>query len=249
VTCRQDDAREDTVQSGGDQVIPFSRRRAAIARRLTQSVQTIPHFYLSLDADVTAALTWRAACNDARGARITVTDLVAKVTALALRQFPRLNAHVGAEGITLKSGVHLGIAVAVEDGLLVPVIPEADRLSLAALSERSRRNAATAREGRLLAGPAGTFTLTSLGMHGVRQFLPIINPPECAILAVGAAEPRVRPAPEGVAVRQMMTLTLACDHRAVDGTEAAQFLGAVRAGLEGIPGSLTDWVEAEEAAG
>lgn len=249
MTCRQEDARENAVQPGGDQVIPFSRRRAAIARRLTQSVQTIPHFYLSLDADLTAALTWRGAFNHARSARITVTDLVAKVTALALRRFPRLNAHVSAEAITLQSGVHLGIAVAVEDGVLVPVIPEADRLSLAALSERSRRNAAAAREGRLPAGPAGTFTLTSLGMYGVRQFLPIINPPECAILALGAAEPRVMPAPEGVAVRQMMTLTLASDHRAADGAEAAQFLGAVKAALESIPDSLAGWVEAEEATG
>ena len=244
MTCGQ-----GIAESGEDRVVPFSRRRAAIARRLTQSAQTIPHFYLSVDADVTAALDWRSAYNDARGTHVTVTDLVAKVTSLALRQFPRLNAHVGADAVTLKAGVHLGLAVATAEGLLVPVIPDADRLSLPALSERIRRSVTGAREGRLLAGPAGTFTLTSLGMYGVRLFLPLINPPECAILAVGVAEPQVVPAPEGVAVRQMMTLTLACDHRATDGAEAAQFLGTVKAELERIPDSLADWLGPEEATG
>jgi pyruvate dehydrogenase E2 component (dihydrolipoamide acetyltransferase) len=235
--------------TGEDQVVPFSRRRAAIARRLTESAQTIPHFYLSVDADVTAALEWRGAYNEARGTHITVTDLVAKVTSLALRQYPRLNAHVSANSLTLKAGVHLGLAVATAEGLFVPVIADADRLSLPALSGRARHCVERARAGRLSAGPPGTFTLTSLGMYGVREFLPIINPPECAILAVGAAEPRVAPAPEGVVVRQMMALTLACDHRATDGAEAAQFLGLVKGDLQRIPDSLAEWLGQEEATG
>lgn len=238
-----------TAEPGKDRVIPFSRRRAAIARRLIQSAQTIPHFYLSMDAGVTAALDWRSRYNSKRGTHITVTDVVAKVTSLALRQFPRLNAHVGADAVTLKAGVHLGVAVATDEGLLVPVIPDADQLSLPDLSERIRRSVAGAREGRLLAGPAGTFTLTSLGMYRVRSFLPLINPPECAILAAGVAEPRVVPAPEGVAVRQMMTLTLACDHRATDGAEAARFLETVKTELERIPDSLAGWLGPEGATG
>jgi len=210
---------------------------------MTQSASTIPHFYASMEVDVSRAEAWRRATNAQRGIHLTVTDVVAKTVAVSLRQFPRLNAHVGQEAITLKPRVHLGIAVAVDDGLLVPVIPDADELSLPALSARNRRNAESARQGRVTAGAVGTFTVTSLGRYGVRQFLPLINPPECAILAIGAVEPRVVASREGPAVRQMVTLTLACDHRAVDGVEAAQFLAAVRAALEGAPGVLEAWME------
>lgn len=224
-----------------EQTIPFSRRRQAIARRLTLSAQTIPHFYLSLDVDMASAAAWRRTLNDERCLHITVTDLVAKVTALALRQFPRLNAHVGDDSITLKPNINLGIAVAADEGLLVPVIPNADRLGLVELSECSGRNSAAARKGRMTSAAIGTFTVSSLGMYGVKHFLPIINPPECAILAVGLAEPRVVPVLEGVAVRPVMTLTLACDHRAVDGAEAAQFLSAVKEGLEDAPSFLSEW--------
>jgi len=225
-----------------EQTVPFSRWRCAIARRLTQSVRTIPHFYVSLDADVTAALAWRSVLNEGRGLHITVTDLVAKAASLVLREFPRFNAHVGEDSIAIKPAVGLGIAVATKEGLLVPVIPEADRISLTVLSELSRKSRTAARKGRIVSTAVGTFTLSSLGMYGVRQFLPIINPPECGILAVGAAEPRVVPTPDGIAVRQVMTMTLGCDHRAVDGAEAAQFLSAVKSSLEGAADVLSPWV-------
>jgi pyruvate dehydrogenase E2 component (dihydrolipoyllysine-residue acetyltransferase) len=210
---------------------------------MTQSASTIPHFYVSIDVDISEAEAWRRATNAQRGTHLTVTDVVTKGAAVTLRRFPRLNAHVGCDAITLKAEIHVGIAVAVDDGLLVPVIPGADQLSLSALSVLSRANAEAARGGRLTAGAVSTFTVTSLGKYGVRQFLPIINAPECAILAIGAVEPRVVPLPEGPAVRQVVTLTLACDHRAVDGAEAAEFLAALRSALEAAPATLTLWME------
>lgn len=224
-----------------DTVVEFSRRRSAIARRLTESKQKIPHFYLSVDVDMTAGLLWRRSYNGEHDTRITVTDLIVKACAIALKRFPRLNSHVSDSSMTLMDQANIGVAVAVEDGLLVPVVPRADEIGLVELSERAKKNAADAQRG-VMRGERGTFTLTSLGMFGVKQFLPIINPPECAILAVGTAEARVVPAEDGTAVREMMTLTLACDHRAVDGVEGAQFLGAVRETLEGVPQTIEQWL-------
>jgi pyruvate dehydrogenase E2 component (dihydrolipoamide acetyltransferase) len=144
--------------------------------------------------------------------------------AQTLGAFPRLNAHVEEERLVLRKSINLGVAVAVEEGLLVPVIPDAGSLSLDEIAELSRKNAEAARRGVVDSRHLGTFTVSSLGMHGISRFLPIINPPECAILGVGAAEPRVVPVPGGIGVRHMMTLDLACDHRAVDGVYAAGFL-------------------------
>jgi len=224
-----------------DTVLEFSKRRAVIARRLSESARTIPHFYLSVDVDMTAAMEWRRKFNSQRGTRVTVTDLVVNASAIALTEFPRLNSHVSEASMTLMGQTNIGVAVAVDDGLLVPVVAKADEVGLVELSELTKRNAADAQRG-VMRGERGTFTVTSLGMFGIKQFLPIINPPECAILAVGTAEPRVVPTAEGTAVREMMTLTLACDHRAVDGVEAAQFLAAIKGTLEGIPHKIEQWL-------
>ena len=225
-----------------DVVLPFGRMRKRLAERLLASKHTIPHFHLFQDVDMTEADEWRRGFNTARGAHITITDLVVKAAAMALRGSPKLNAHVEAEKITLCGNVHVGVAVAVEDGLLVPVIPNADRLRLAEISERSSSNADAARRGALAPGPTGTFTVTSLGMHGVKRFVPIINPPECAILAVGSIAPAVVPVSGGIGVRDMMSLTLACDHRAVDGAAAATLLREVKTNLEDVSGRLRHWV-------
>jgi len=216
-----------------DVVITFGRVRKVIADRLSLSKRTIPHFHLFVDVDMTDALSWRSRTNAEEGNRITVTDLVVHAAAQTLRDFPRLNAHVEDERLILRKRINLGVAVAAEDGLLVPVIPDAGSLSLHEIAKLSRKNAEEARRGVVDSRLMGTFTVSSLGMHGVNRFLPIINPPECAILAVGAAEPRVMPVPGGIGVRQMMTLDLACDHRAVDGAYAAGFLTQLKAFLEG----------------
>jgi len=216
----------------GDTVEPFGRMRRRIAERLSLSARTVPHFYLSMDVDMTDALAWRREFNDSANAHVTVTDLVIRAAALALRDFERLNAHVDADRMVIKARVNIGVAVGTGDGLLVPVIADADRLDLPRIAELNRRNAEAALRGALRSGAVGTFTITSMGMFGVREFRPIINPPECAILAVGAAHKCLVPTHDGPAARDVMTLTLGCDHRAVDGAYAAQFLGRVKESLE-----------------
>ncbi len=212
----------------GDTVIPHSRMRQLIAQRLSLSKSTIPHFYLFQDVDMEEALERRELYNRRNGCQVTITDMVVQAAALALAEFPRLNAHVDDRGLTVKGAINIGVATATEDGLMVPVIPEADTKDIRALSAEIKAKAEQARRGRLDPSARGSFTITSLGMFGTQSFLPIINPPEAAILGVGAAQ--ARPAAVGglLGVRRQMTLTLACDHRAVSGDEAARFLGRLR---------------------
>ncbi len=211
-----------------DREIPFSKVRRITADKLTLSKQTIPHFYLFSDVDMEEAMAWRAELNRGRNTRVTVTDLIVLATARALREYDGMNAHVGRDKITIKGRINIGLATATQDGLLVPVIEDTDEKDILAISQLVKRNAELARRGKMAGPAAGSFTVTSLGMLGVDRFLPIINPPECAILGVGAIEPRVVPSGSFIGVRKMMTLSLACDHRAVDGTYAARFLGRLK---------------------
>ena len=218
----------------GDVVVPFGKMRKRIADRLTMSKRTIPHFYLMIDVDMTDALAWRKNYNAEGDTHITVTDLVVKAAASALGKFSRLNGHVTDASLVTKADINIGLAVAVEAGLLVPVIANTDKLSLTEISAAADKIADDARRGMVKPEPVGTFTVTSLGMHNVGQFVPIINPPECAILAVGSAKPRPAVIGDAVVVRNMMTLTLACDHRAVDGAEAAGLLNEIKRNLEEV---------------
>ncbi len=214
-----------------DTEVPFDRMRATIARRLTRASQTVPHFSIAVDVDMTDANRWRK--TPAAGPiKITVTDLIIHAAARALREYPRLNAIVDETKLTLKGRVNIGVATAVDHGLLVPVVPDAHVKSLAEIAAASRAAAEAARRGVLTSTDAGTFTVSSLGMYGVGRFTPIINAPECAILAAAAITPRVVPVGEAIGVREMMTLTLACDHRAIDGPYAAGFLNRIKTALE-----------------
>lgn len=226
----------------GDTVVPFSRMRQRIADRLTLSQQTIPHFYLSVDVDMTAAVGWRKTFNQNRDhdAGVTVTDLIIKASATALVKFSRINAHVGADKMILKAAINIGVATAVDEGLLVPVIARADRKSLTEISAQVKLNTKAAQRGMLKTTDVGTFTVSSLGMYGINRFLPIINPVECAILAVGAIQQRAVPTHDGIGVREMMSLTLAADHRAVDGREAAGFLNAIKEMLKNIDRNIEE---------
>lgn len=212
--------------------IPFSKLRSRIASRLTQSKQNIPHFYLYVDVDMTEAMTWRKAHNQESDTKISVTDMIVFATARALRTYPRLNAHVAENKLILHKHIHVGLAVSVEDGLVVPVIDDTDTLSLDQTALVIRTSAQGARDGLLKAQSVGTFTISNLGMYEVGMFLPIINPPECAILGVGAISARPCIKHGGIAIAQMMTLALACDHRAVDGAYAAEFLQDLKQKLE-----------------
>ena len=215
-----------------EQVIPFSPMRAKIAERLTRSKQTIPHFILFSDIDMTEAFTWRKQFNEIKGIKITITDMIVKAVASTLCEFPNINAHVAHGKIILKKAINLGIAVSVKDGLAVPVIAEANTKTLIQISQESRKNTEAIREGKLLYNAIGTFTISNLGMYAVDKFLPIINPPECAILALGQTSEKPAVVNGTLSIRQIMTATLACDHRAVDGVLAAQFLEAIKNYLE-----------------
>lgn len=231
--------REQPTVADEDTVVPFSPMRARIAQRLTHSKQNIPHFYVSVDVDMSQALGWKDRYEERSGAKVTITDMITKATATALSEFRTLNAHVEADKIILKGTINIGVAVAVKKGLIVPVIPATDKESITEIATISRENAEAAKAGRLKPTSPGTFTITNLGMYGIDTFVPIINPPECAILAVGSITKKPAAVNDAVAIRPITTLTLACDHRAVDGTYAAQFLEKVKYYLEN-PSSLED---------
>ncbi len=213
----------------GDTVIPFSRMRQSIADRMTGSARDIPHFYLTIKADLTEFLAWREQYLDQTGNKISITALSVKSVASALTRFPKMNASVASESMILRREINIGVAVSLEDGLVVPVIPDASNLDLAEISRKLREISESARKGILTATAPGTFTVSNLGMLGISEFLPIINPPEAGILGVGSVEKQVILLNDGkVCSRNIMSLTLGCDHRAVDGYYAGQFLKAVR---------------------
>lgn len=216
--------------------IPLSRVRRLTAQRLAASAREAPHFYLTVVADVGDLLAFRAQANQRHGAdvKITVTELLIRACATALADCPEINVSWDETRILRHRHVNIGVAVAIDDGLIVPVIRNADRKTLTEIARESRDLTTRARSRKLtpdeLAG--GTFTISNLGMYGIRQFTAVINPPQAAILAVGEAvrQPVVRD--DQVAVATTMTLTLSIDHRAVDGATAAGFLTRLRELIE-----------------
>lgn len=221
--------------SGAYDDIPHTGMRRAIARRLTESKSTVPHFYLTAEVRVDELLALRARVNEGRETKVSVNDFVVKAVARALRDVPEANA-IWTDDATRRF-VHADIAVAVSvpSGLLTPVVREADRLSIGELSATIRDLASRAREGRLkqheLEG--GSFSVSNLGMYGTQAFSAIINPPHAGILAVGAAAPRpVVDADGQLAVATVMTVTLSADHRVLDGALAAQWLAAFVTAVE-----------------
>ncbi len=206
--------------------LTVSRTWRIAAERLTQSWTTIPHFYLVREVNASGLMAWREQVLARATEKITYTDLLLKVVASALRRHPRLNAAWQDGSIILNEEVNLGLAVATEEGLVVPVIQQADTIGLNDLAARRKELVAKAQAGKLLLADisGGTFTVSNLGMYGVDAFNAIINPPQAAILAVSRIAERVVPLNGQPAVQPMMTLTLSCDHRVVDGARGAQFL-------------------------
>jgi pyruvate dehydrogenase E2 component (dihydrolipoamide acetyltransferase) len=198
-----------------------------MAERMTESWQTTPHFYLSRDVDAGRLDAWReSARKRARYERLTHTDLLLKLVAAALERHPRVNATWRDGAVVHNSNVNIGVAVAIEDGLIVPVVHEADRLELHEIVERRVTLVEAARVGRLRPEEVsgGTFTISNLGMFGVDAFAAILNAPQAAILAVGRIADRIIPIGGRPEVRPMCTLTVSFDHRVVDGARGAQFL-------------------------
>jgi pyruvate dehydrogenase E2 component (dihydrolipoamide acetyltransferase) len=210
------------------EILPVSRMWQVMAQRLSESWRTVPHFYLTSEANATALIAWRERVLQRLTEKVTYTDLLVKLVAVALRKHPRLNAQwdVDQNAIILNPDINVGLAVAVSEGLLVPVIHRADQLGLADLAVRRKDLVSRAQSGKLpladLSG--GTFTLSNLGMYGIDSFNAIVNPPQAAILALGRIAERVVPLNGQPVIQPRLTLTLSCDHRVVDGARGAEFL-------------------------
>jgi pyruvate dehydrogenase E2 component (dihydrolipoamide acetyltransferase) len=226
------------AEVAADEIIPLVGMRRTIAERLTASYQTIPHITFTARVDMTGLNAARAELNTHAQAaglpKISVTALLVKAVAYALKRHPWLNSSLVGDEIRLRKEINVGVAVALETGLIVPVVRQADRKGLAELAEVVDDLAARARTGQL--NPAdvsgGTFTISNLGPFGVEQFTAIINPPQAAILAVGATQLEAVPQADGqIVARPIMRLTLSADHRVVDGAVAARFLGDLKAVL------------------
>src|SRR5262245_18734842 len=238
---------EDVLRSSSSQVVApggppkiketvqLTPMRRIVGERMTKSKQTAPHFYLTMDADMTEVTRRRSALKEKGGQLIpSINDFILSACARALKDFPSLNAAFTDQRVELYSDINIGVAVALEEGLVVPVIHNADRLTLQELAKESRELAEKAQKKKLfpLDYEGGTFTVSNLGMFGVDSFVAIINPPQCAILAVGQVAPRVVPHGEGIAVRPIVTMSLSADHRVVDGAIAARFLQEIKRLLE-----------------
>jgi pyruvate dehydrogenase E2 component (dihydrolipoamide acetyltransferase) len=231
---RRAEARPAAATPSDDVVKPLSMMRRTIATRLMEAKSTIPHFYLTADVDMDAAMEFREQVAQVHGAKLSVNDLVLKACALAMRRIPEANASFTEEAIIEHAHVHIGMAVAIEDGLITPVIRDADKKTIGQIATEAREMAKRARDRKLKPDEytGATFSVSNLGMMGIRHFEAIINPPEGAILAVGTVrkEPVVK---EGkIVVGQRMSITLSCDHRVIDGALGAKVLQAIVGILE-----------------
>jgi pyruvate dehydrogenase E2 component (dihydrolipoamide acetyltransferase) len=219
---------------GGQDESAMSTTWRIMAERTTQSWTSVPHFYLTREVNASRLIAWRTHILKQGAVKVTYTDLLVKTVATALRLHPRLNASWSEGKITIKPEVHVGLAVAVEEGLVVPVIHHADMLGLGEIARRRVDLVAKAQAGKLRPQDIsdGTFTISNLGMYNVDAFNAIINQPQAAILAVGRIADRVVPLAGLPAVQPMMVLTLSCDHRVVDGARGAQFLDSLATLIE-----------------
>ena len=230
-------AQDSPRTAGATEVIPLNKMRTAIAAALQRSKQQIPHFYETIDIDVEALSSLRGGLNaqlEKQKIKLSLADLIARAVCVALKQNPAVNATFDGTQITRHADVHLGIAVAVPDGLIVPVLKHADKMGLKELRERTGPLIDRARAGKQKQDEVngGTFTISSLGAFGIREFSAIINPPQVAILAVGSAEKRAVVRNDQIVARTIMTVTLSADHRVVDGATAAEFMRTVKGLLE-----------------
>ncbi len=214
--------------------IPNSQMRNVIAKRLAESKFTAPHFYLKMEINMDNAMTARAQLNESSPVKISFNDLVVKAAAMALRQHPAVNASWMGDKIRRHHHVHVGIAVAIEDGLIVPVVRFADQKTLPQIAAESKELAGKAKNKKLQPNEftGNTFTISNLGMMDIEEFTAIINPPDSCILAVGRIREIVVKKGDGFAVSNVMMLTLSCDHRSVDGATGAAFLQSVKKFLE-----------------
>lgn len=214
--------------------VALSKMRRAIGVNLQNSFRDIPHFFVQMSVNMGQALAVREELNKGRPkeTRVSVNDLVIRAVALALRRFPAVNSRLEEDAVHYLAEVNIGVATALDTGLVVPVLAKADERGWDDLAAEAKRIATEARSGKIVGAGKGTFTISNLGMYGVDCFTAIINPPEAGILAVGAVKNEVVDIGGGIGVRPIMRLTLSSDHRLVDGALAAQFLQAIKKYLE-----------------
>ncbi|MGB3866354.1 MAG: pyruvate dehydrogenase complex dihydrolipoamide acetyltransferase [Xanthobacteraceae bacterium] len=227
---------------GSYEVVPHDNMRRVIAQRLTQSVQTIPHFYLTMDCQIDALLVLREQANaaapkdkDGKPAyKLSVNDFVVKALALALQRVPDANVSWTDAGMLKHKHSDVGVAVAMPNGLITPIIRQAEALGLSVISDRMKDFAARARARKLKPEEyqGGTTAVSNLGMYGIKDFTAVINPPHATILAVGAGEQRAVVRDGNVVAATVMSVTLSCDHRAVDGALGAELIGAFKQLIE-----------------
>jgi pyruvate dehydrogenase E2 component (dihydrolipoamide acetyltransferase) len=225
---------EGATGRGDVEVVELTRTQQVIARRMAESKATVPEFTLQADIDMEQCVELRGRLKQIADPAPSYNDMIVKACALALRDHPRANGAYKDGHFELFSRVNVGVAVAAENALIVPVVLDADRKGLGAIARESRTLAERVRAG-VITPPElanGTFTVSNLGMFGIREFTAVINPPQAAILAVGAMRPLPVARDGEVSVRNVMSVTLACDHRILYGAEAAQFLGRIRELLE-----------------
>jgi pyruvate dehydrogenase E2 component (dihydrolipoamide acetyltransferase) len=221
----------------GDERVPLSRMRTAIARQMSISKSTIPHFYVSAEVDMTEALSWRKRLNEAAAAdgyKITVNDMIVKAAALALVKYPNLNASFGGDHIVMHKHVNISIAVALKEGLIAPVVRDVDKKSLGTVAREANDLVGRARSGKVTPAEysGGTFTVSNLGPFGVDTFIAIVTAPQGGALAVASSAQKAVVVNGEIVVRDRMNITLSADHRITDGAEGAQFIGEVRRLLE-----------------
>jgi pyruvate dehydrogenase E2 component (dihydrolipoamide acetyltransferase) len=221
---------------GPHKLVPLSTMRKVIARRLTESKQQVPHFYLTVDCEIDKLLAGRASLNarspeKGPGAfKLSVNDFIIKAVAVALRQVPNANASFSDDGMLLWDNVDISVAVAIPGGLITPIIRDADKKGLVDISNTMKDLAVRAKDGKLKPEEfqGGTFSISNLGMFGIKDFAAVINPPQGCILAVGAGEQRAVVKNGALAVATVMSVTLSVDHRVVDGSVGAEFLAAFK---------------------
>lgn len=241
VESARDRAHDATTVSPPSSTRPAARRvphtgmRRAIARRLTESKQNVPHFYLSVDCKMDALLALRSQANQGGAVKLSVNDFIVRAAALALREVPEVNVSWHDDAIEYHAGADISVAVATDGGLVTPIVRDADVKPLSAIAAEIVELAGRAKVSRLKPEEftGGSLTVSNLGMYGISQFAAIINPPQAAILAVGAAERRPVVGENGELVAAtVMTVTLSADHRAVDGAVGARWLAALRTLIE-----------------
>ena len=222
-------------RQGDFEDVPLTQIRKTIAKRLSESIGPIPTFYLTAEFDLTRVTEMRAAMVEMGDEfKVSINDILMKAVATALAQHPEVNAHWLGDKIRHHNRVHLGMAVATNDGLIVPVIFDADQKRMSEISAEARELAKKARERKLKPEEytGSTFSISNLGMFGIDQFTAIINPPEVAILAIGTRRTEVVAGKDGFEVRKRLRVTMSCDHRAVDGAVGAAFLQTLRRLIE-----------------